>query len=92
MDVSEIAKEYARLQKQSFNNLFDTLELVQNHVDKTSSYWAYQMGIDKKAQTAADQWRLVLKQGCDDARKLINDGLTRMEVHFTIIDPKQPPE
>lgn len=92
MDVSTIAKDYTRLQKQSFNNLFDVLTLFQDHAEKTCKYWAYQMGINNNAQTAVDQYRAVLKQGHDDARKLINESLTNVEVYFASIDSKQPAE
>jgi len=92
MDVSTIAKDSIRLQKQSFNDLFDVLTLFQDHAEKTCKYWAYQMGINNNAQTAVDQYRAVLKQGHDDARKLINESLTKVEVYFNSIGSKQPAE
>ncbi len=90
MDVSKIAKDYTSLQKRSFNNIFDTLALFQDHADKAIRYWAYQMGVDNNAQTAVDQYRAVLKQGNNDTRKLINEILTDVEVYFAGIDSKQP--
>ncbi|MBC2711557.1 MAG: hypothetical protein HGJ94_11375 [Desulfosarcina sp.] len=92
MDISTITKDYTRLQKQSLNNLFDTLTLFQDHAEKTSRYWAYQMGVNNNAQAAVDQYRAVLKQGRDDARKLINEGFTNVEVSFAGIGSKQPAE
>jgi hypothetical protein len=83
MDVSTIAKDYTRLQKQSLNNLFDILSIFQGQVEKTSRYWAYQMGVDDDAQAAFDQYSKVLKQGRDDARDMINRGVTNVEVYFT---------
>ena len=57
-----------------------------------SNYWAYQMGINDNAQAAIDQYLKVLKQGRDDARKLINEGVTNVEVYFAGIGPEQPAE
>ncbi len=92
MDVSTIAKDYTHLQKQSLNNLFDTLTLFQDHAEKTGRYWAYQMGMNSDAQSVVDQYRTVLKQGRDDARKLINEGFTNVAVYFAGIGSKQPVE
>jgi len=92
MDVSPIAKNYICLQKQFLNNLFDTLTLFQDHAEKTSRYWAYQMGVNNNAQSAIDQFRVVLKQGCDDATELINEGFTNVDVYFAGIGSKQPVE
>jgi len=65
MDVSTIAKDYTCLQKQSLNNLFDTLTLFQDHAEKTSRSWAYQVDVENNAQSAVDQRWAVLKQGRD---------------------------
>ena len=92
MDVSTITKENIRLQKQSLNNIFDTLALFQDLAEKTSRYWAYQMGVNNNAQSAIDQFRVVLKQGCDDATELINEGFTNVDVYFAGIGSKQPVE
>ena len=92
MDVSTIVKDCTRLQKQSLNNLFDILSLFQDHAEKTSRYWAYQMGVDDNAQAAVDRYLKVLKQGRDDARNLINEGVTNVEVYFADLGSKQPAE
>ena len=92
MDVSTIAKDYTCLQKQSLNNLFDTLTLFQDHAEKTSRYWAYQVGVENNAQSAVDQRWAVLKQGRDDARELINESFTNVEVYFVGKGSKQPAE
>ena len=92
MDVSTITKENIRLQKQSLNNIFDTLALFQDLAEKTSRYWAYQMGMNLDAQAAAYRYRAVLNQGHDDARDLINESLTNVEVYFAGIGSKQPAE
>ena len=84
MDVSAIAKGYTGLQKRSLNNLFDTLILYQDCVERTSLYWAYQIGLSTDSQAASDQYRAVLKQGRDDAIKLIDQSLTSMEVNFSV--------
>ena len=75
MDVSRIAKDYTRLQKQSLNNLFDTMTLFQEHADRTSGYWAYQMGLSTNARSTSDQYRAVFMQGREYARKLIDQSL-----------------
>lgn len=92
MDVSTIAKDNTRLQKQSLNNLFDIFSLFQDHAEKTSRYWAYQMGVDKNAQAAVDQYLKVLKQGREDVRALINQGITDVEVYFAGMGSEQPAE
>jgi len=92
MDVSTIAKDYTCLQKQSLNNLFDTLTLFQDHAEKTSRSWAYQVDVENNAQSAVDQCWAVLKQGRDDARELINESFTNVEVYFVGKGSKQPAE
>lgn len=87
-----IAKDYTRLQRQSLNNLFDTLVLFQDHAENASRYWVYQMGVNNNVQAAVDQYLTELKQGRDDARKLINEGLCNVEVYFAGIGSKQPAE
>lgn len=63
MDISTIAKDNICIQKQYLNNLFDTLTLFQDHAERASRYWAYQMGVKNDAQSTIDQFRVVLKQG-----------------------------
>lgn len=92
MDVSTIAKDYTRLQKQSLNNLFDTMTLFQDHADRTSGYWAYQMGMNSDEQEGVDQYRTVLKQGRDNVRRLINEALTNVEGYFAGIGSGQSAE
>ena len=84
MEFSAISKGYTSLQRRSLNNLFDTLILYQDCVERTSLYWAYQVGLNPSSQAASDQYRAVLKQGRDDAIKLIDQSLTSMEVNFTV--------
>ena len=90
MNISTITQEYNRLQKQSLNNLFDVLSLFQGQVEKTSRYWAYQMGVDDDAQAAFDQYLKVLKQGSDDVRELINQGITNVDVYFAGMGSERP--
>jgi hypothetical protein len=90
MDVSPITKNYICLQKQSLNNLFDTLTLFQDYAEKTSRYWAYQVGIENNAQSAVDQCWAVLKQGRDDARELINESFTNVEVILLVKAQNNP--
>lgn len=92
MDVSTIVKDYTRLQKQSLNNLFDTLTLFQDHSEISGKYWAYQMGVNSNAQAAVNQYRTVLKQGRDEAKKMVNESFTKLEVYFAGISSKQPDE
>ena len=82
MDVSTIAKDSTRLQKQSLNNLFDILSLFQDHVEKTSRYWTCQMGVDENVQAVVGQYLKALKQGREDVRALINQGVTNVEIYF----------
>ena len=88
MDVSTIAKDYICLQKQFLKNRFDTLTLFQDHAEKASRYWVHQIGINKSTQAAVDQYLTELKQGRDDARKLINEGFTNVEVYFAGTESK----
>lgn len=92
MNVSTIAKDYTRLQKQSLNNLFESLNLFQDYAEKAGRCWAYQIGVNNHAQAAVDQYGAVLKQGRDNARKLINEGLTNVEACFCGTGKKQSPE
>jgi hypothetical protein len=92
MDVSTIAKDNICIQKRYLNNIFDTLTLFQDYAEKTSRCWAYQMGVEDNARSAIDQFRVVLKQGCDDARELINECFTDVEVYFAGTGSKQPAE
>ena len=92
MDVSTIARDHTRLQKQSLYNLFDTMALFQDHVEKTSRYWAYQMGVNDAAQAAADQYLRALKQSRDEVRALVDQGITNLEVYFAGMGSKRPAE
>ena len=84
MDFSAITKGYTSLQRRSLNNLFDTLILYQDCVERTSLYWAYQVGLNPSSQAASDQYRAVLKQGRDNVIKIVNQSLTRMEENFAV--------
>ena len=92
MDVLNTAKDNARLQQQSFNNLFDILSLFQDHVERSNRYWAYNIGVNENVQVAVDQYLKVLRQGRDNARELINQNFNDVEVYFAGIGQKKPAE
>jgi len=48
--------------------------------------------VENNAQSAVDQCWAVLKQGRDDARELINESFTNVEVYFVGKGSKQPAE
>ena len=50
------------------------------------------MDVENNAQSAVDQCWAVLKQGRDDARELINESFTNVEVYFVGNGSKQPAE
>ena len=89
MDVSAITKDYTRLQKKALNNFFDTLTLFQDHVDRTTRYLAYNMGLNGHAKAVSDQYNALQQKGLDDARKLIDQSLDNMEGYFSGLQSTQ---
>jgi hypothetical protein len=55
MKMTSMAKDLIGLQKQAANNLFDAMALFQDQAERTSRYFANQMGISYKAQEYVNQ-------------------------------------
>ena len=86
MEMKTLTKDFFSIQKQAVNNFFDAWALFQNQTERTNRFFNEQMGINEQAQEAVDQWRTIFKDGRDESRRLINDGLTRMEDYFAALD------
>ena len=82
MDIETIVQQNFHLQKQSFENFFNTLNLFQTNAEWTCCYWYYKMGINKDLQTVVNQYWTALKQGRDHARSLTNKGFTNIETYL----------
>jgi hypothetical protein len=90
MDAASIAKEFIGLQKQSFNNLIDTMIIFQDQAEKTNRLLTSQMGVSEKGQDFVQQWRTTFKQMQDSYRELINESFTKMEGYFANCEQKKP--
>ena len=86
MNVSLFIEKNMRLQKQSLNNLIDTVTTLQCHTERTCRYWNYKIGVDKNVQTAADHFWATMKNGQRDAIMLVNTCFACVEACFPGFD------
>lgn len=91
MDPASITKDFLGLQKQSLNNLFDTMVILHDQAENTGRLWSKQLGFNEQAQEIADRWRAVFNRGRDDSRKFINDSFSSMESYFAALEQKSAP-
>jgi hypothetical protein len=92
MEMTSMAKDLIGLQKQAANNLFDALALFQDQAERTSRYFANQMGISNEAQEYVDQWRTFFKESRAESRRFIDKSFTSMEDYFDALRPNKPSE
>ena len=92
MEMTSMAKDLIGLQKQAANNLFDAMALFKDQVERTSRYFANQMGISNESQECVDQWRTFFKESRAESRRFINDSFTSMEDYFAALGPNKPSE
>jgi hypothetical protein len=83
MDIATIAKKCTHIQKQSLHNLIDTLFLFHENVERTSRYWACQIGLNGNAEVVSDQYRKLLKQGRENSVKLVDQSYNSLEDYFS---------
>ncbi|MGD2009511.1 MAG: hypothetical protein PVH69_01320 [Desulfobacterales bacterium] len=88
MDPATIAKDFIGIQKQSLNNFFDTMIVLQDQAEDTGRRWFKQLGFNEETQEIAHQWHAVFHRGRDDSRKFINDSLDGMEDYFAGLEQK----
>ena len=90
MEMTSMAKDLIGLQKQAANNLFDAMALFQDQAERTSRYFANQMGISNEAQEYVDQMRTFFKEGRAESRRFINKSFTSMEDYCAALGPNKP--
>jgi hypothetical protein len=81
--MATIAKKCAHLQKQSLQNLIDVLFLFHENAERTSRYWACQVGLNGNAEAVSDQYRKALKQGRENSVKWVDRGYSCLEDYFS---------
>jgi hypothetical protein len=90
MNIASLAKDVIGLQKQSANNFFDTMLILQDQAAMAGRLWANVAGANGNAREVVDQWRTLCNKGLNDTRKFVDEGLASIEDYFNGLEQRKP--
>jgi len=83
MDQKQILKQMTEVNKLTFNNAFDAMELLQDQSEKiTSAVLDKVSWFPPESRKAADAWVEAFKDGRQSLRQQIDDSYKQMETLF----------
>lgn len=82
MDLVEIGRDNLRIQKQFFENIFDSLNIFHNYIENVHHYYAHHIGATSHLQTAFDNNWIMLKKNREDIRALVDESLSVIECYL----------
>ena len=87
MENTHIAKLLLTFQRQTFENVYQSVELLQDYSEKsvrtlvTQNQW-----IPEQSRQIYDQWTAACKQGCQAVKEAVDGGFDRWQEFLEGID------
>ncbi len=82
MDIESIARKNNVLQEHACRNIFDALDILQEYAERTSWYWAGQVGIDEPVKSMFDPYLRVSRGGRHHLKRLFEEGFASIDTWF----------
>jgi hypothetical protein len=83
MEKNTLLKSMIHLQRTYFDNYFSIITKLHEQAEDILKHWAEQAPYaSDEAQKAMEGWRAVYKKQCEDFRKAVDSGYSKMESFF----------
>ncbi|MGD8962624.1 MAG: hypothetical protein PVF29_15505 [Desulfobacterales bacterium] len=80
MDQSQFAKQMIDFQKTTFDNVYDSMVMLQDHTEKlASTVFEQATWIPEESSRLVTQWIKIFKKGRNDYKLAVDDIYTRIE-------------
>ena len=91
MDASWIAKQMIDLQKTTFDNMYNSVVMLQDHTEKVASTLFEQADwIPEESSRLVTQWIEIFIKGRNDYKVAVDDVFTRIEELVTAQNEVRP--
>ena len=80
MDSSWIAKQMIDFQKTTFDNMYNSMVMLQDHTEKlASTLFEQATWIPEESSPIVNQWTEIFKKGRNDFKVAVDDSFSKME-------------
>ena len=80
MDASWIAKQMIDFQKTTFDNLYNSMVMLQDHTEKlANTLFEQATWIPEESSRAIKQWTEIFKNGRNEFKIAVDDSFSKME-------------
>ena len=84
MDQSQFAKQMIDFQKTTFDNVYNSMVMLQDHTEKlASTVFEQATWIPEESSRLVTQWIEIFKKGRNDYKLAVDDIFTRIEDMIT---------
>jgi hypothetical protein len=84
MDQSQFAKQMIDFQKTTFDNLYDSMVMLQDHTQKlASTVFEQATWLPEESSRLVRQWIEIFKKGRNDYKSAVDDIFTRIDDWIT---------
>ncbi len=71
--------------KAAYTNAFKNMNTLQEQAEKVINQYIDQaVGMSDESKTAAKEWIVMYRKGCEDFQKLVSENLKKVEVLFLV--------
>ncbi|MGD9056031.1 MAG: hypothetical protein PVG40_06300 [Desulfobacterales bacterium] len=87
MDQSQFAKQMIDFQKTTFDNVYDSVVMLQDHTEKlANTVFEQATWLPEESSRLVTQWIEIFKKGRNDYKLAVDDIFTRIEDLITAED------
>lgn len=84
MDSSRIAKQMIDFQKTTFDNMYNSMVMLQDHTEKlANTLFEQATWIPEESSRIVHQWTEIFKKGRNDLKVAMDDSFSKMEKLLT---------
>ena len=84
MDSRWIAKQMIDFQKTTFDHIYNSMVMIQDHTEKLAySLFRQAIWIPEEGSRVVNQWAEIFKKGRNDFKVAVDDGFSKMEDSLT---------
>ena len=83
MDASRIAKQMMDFQKTTFDNMYNSMVMLQDHTEKCANTFIEQAAwVPAESRRVFSQWNQIFKKARHDFKLAIDDVFTKLDDFF----------
>lgn len=84
MDSSRIAKQMIDFQRTTFDNIYNSMVMLQDHTEKLAiTLFEQATWIPEESSRVVNQWTEIFKKGRNDLKVAVEDSFSKMEKLIT---------